>query len=166
MTVAPYKRITRGCTVKYISSNEMLVVDMFVSLDKFLVTEELCLDKTKQVNPQRVGIRATNCHCVSVVAKRTRIPCCLALHHVSQTPQECQSPHCPEFALGKKSITLTTTLDLYNQGSQHYHIQTSIRSFLTNQKLRDLGYRFVVRGEAGYICTFHKHESTCKVQVL
>lgn len=29
----------------------MLVVDMFVSLDKFLVTEELCLDKTKQVNP-------------------------------------------------------------------------------------------------------------------
>lgn len=24
----------------------------------------------------------------------------------------------------------------------------------------------MVRGEAGYICTFHKHESTCKVQVL
>lgn len=29
----------------------MLIVDIFVSLDKILVTEELWLNKTKQVNP-------------------------------------------------------------------------------------------------------------------
>lgn len=80
----------------------MLIVDVFVSLDKILVTEELGLSKTKRVSPWSMGIGATNCHCVSLVAQRARIPCCLALHRISYSPQECQSPHSPEFALGKK----------------------------------------------------------------
>lgn len=80
----------------------MLTVVVFVSLYKILVTEESWLKKTKQVNPWSIGIRAANCHCASAAAKRTRIPCCLALHRVSYTPQERQSPRSPEFALGRK----------------------------------------------------------------
>lgn len=137
----------------------MLRVDAFVSLDKILVTEELWLNKTKQVNPWSINIRAANCHCVSVVAKRTRIPCCSALHYVSYTPQKHQSPHSSEFAL--EALLCQQLLNFIIKVSS---IIASIKSFLTKYKLRDLSCRFVVREEVKHICTFHKHKSTCKVQ--
>lgn len=107
-------------------SNEMLIVDMFESLDKLLVIQELQLNKTKQINPWSIGIRRTKhygCICgqkdknsapSELVAKRTKN---LALHCVSYIPEECRSPYYPEFALGKKVLFW----QLYNRGSQHYH---------------------------------------------
>jgi len=49
-----------------------------------------------------MDIGAANCHFASVVAKRTRIPCCLALHRVSYAPQEMSVSIFPRICIRKK----------------------------------------------------------------
>lgn len=144
----------------------MLIVDMFESLDKLLVTQELQFNKTKQnqsLEHQYLRNKPLQCICgqkdknsalSDLVAKRTKN---LALHCVCYIPKECHSPYSPEFALRKKCYFDNFIIEVPS-----IITWTSVKYLLINQKLRDLGCRFVVRGEMEYICTFCKHKSTYK----